>query len=46
MKTLEKEELKMIKGGGLSFWGIVGIITGFTFVVGFFDGLSRPIKCD
>ena len=45
MKKLDKNELKEIKGG-ISFWGVAGIIAGAIFIVGFFDGLTRPLKCN
>lgn len=45
MKTLKNEELKEIKGG-IGFWGIAGIISAAIFVVGFFDGIARPLKCN
>lgn len=44
MIDLEKNELKSITGG-ISVWGILGIIAGAIFGVGVFDGIVRPLKC-
>lgn len=44
MQRLEKEELKNINGG-ISGWLIAGLIAGGVFLVGVFDGISRPLKC-
>ena len=33
-------------GGGISFWGIIGIIAAGAFIAGFIDGIARPVKCD
>lgn len=45
MKELEKEELKLIRGGGLSFWTGVFIVGLVTFVSGIVDGIARPLDC-
>ncbi|MBO5375709.1 MAG: class IIb bacteriocin, lactobin A/cerein 7B family [Bacilli bacterium] len=41
MLNLENEELKNVKGGGLTLWGAVGIVTGVIFVIGVIDGLIK-----
>ncbi len=46
MKKLREQELENIQGGGLTLWGVGGIIAAAIFIVGFFDGLTRPVKCD
>lgn len=46
MKELKKEELEKIEGGGFTFWSVVGIIAAAAFIIGFFDGLARPVKCE
>ncbi|HIT21374.1 MAG TPA: class IIb bacteriocin, lactobin A/cerein 7B family [Candidatus Scybalousia intestinigallinarum] len=46
MEILKEQELETIQGGGLSLWGVGGIIAAAIFIVGFFDGLTRPLKCD
>lgn len=38
MKNLTNRELKQIVGGGLSVWGIAGIILGAIFGIGVIDG--------
>ena len=45
MKKLEIEETKQIIGGGISFWGAVGIGTIVTFLAGIIDGFARPLRC-
>ncbi len=45
MKNLSKKELNNIVGG-ISAWGIIGIIAGAIFGIGVFDGLIRPLKCN
>jgi len=45
MKKLNKEELEKIKGG-IGFWGVAGIISIAIFVIGVFDGIARPLKCN
>lgn len=44
MKELTKKELNNISGGGLSTYLIFGGI--ITFIVGFIDGFTRPLKCN
>lgn len=45
MQKLNNKELKMIEAGGLSGWAIAGIVAGITFLVGIFDGFTRPLSC-
>lgn len=46
MKELSKQELMNVKGGGFSI-GVGIIITAIsTFVVGFIDGIIRPLRCN
>ncbi len=45
MDKLEKEKLENVTGGGISVWGIFGIIAAVVFIVGVIDGISRPVKC-
>lgn len=43
MVELNKDELKNINGGG---WVLVSaIIGGVMFLIGIFDGYTRPYKC-
>lgn len=44
MKKLDNEELKETTGG-ISFWGVAGIITAVIFIIGVIDGIARPVKC-
>ena len=46
MKELEKEELKQIKGGGITLGGLALITIGVVFVIGVIDGIVRPLKCN
>ena len=41
---LSKKELNNISGGGISGFIIFGGI--LTFVIGFIDGYTRPLKCN
>lgn len=45
MKQLEKEDLKLIRGGGFSFWSGVVIVGIVTFISGIVDGIARPLDC-
>ncbi|MEG2351569.1 MAG: hypothetical protein RSA10_00885 [Bacilli bacterium] len=45
MQKLNLGELKSIKGGAVSGWIVAGIIAGITFLVGIFDGYTRPFRC-
>lgn len=45
MKNLQEKELLEIKGGAIK-WGIgIGIAAGISFIIGFVDGIIRPLKC-
>lgn len=46
MRKINQEELVSIQGGGLSVWAITGIAAAITFIVGVFDGFTRPLKCN
>ncbi len=46
MERLKEQELETIQGGGLTLLGVGGIIAAAIFIVGFFDGLARPLSCD
>ena len=41
---LNDYELKQISGG-ISVWGVVGILAGLIFGIGVVDGYARPPKC-
>lgn len=46
MQELSKQELMNVKGGGISI-GVAMVITAIsTFVVGFIDGIIRPLRCN
>ena len=45
LEILKQEELKNVKGGGITFKFIMGLITAGTFIVGLVDGFLRPLKC-
>lgn len=45
MKKLDNNELREVKGG-FGFWGILAAVSGFIFVCGIFDGITRPVKCN
>lgn len=45
MNRLNTEELRKLKGGFGSF-AVAGLIALGIFIVGVFDGISRPLKCN
>lgn len=46
MKELKKEEMINISANGLSGGAIAAIVgAGLGFLVGIFDGFTRPFKC-
>lgn len=46
MKNLTSNEMKKISGGGFNVGLWLGIGAGVSFVIGFIDGLVRPLKCN
>ena len=45
MKELTNKEMMNIYGGGINL-GLAALIIGsVTFVIGIFDGITRPFKC-
>ena len=44
MEKLEERELEDIKGG-FGFWTAAGLIGFGIFIIGVFDGITRPLKC-
>ena len=42
--VLNKKELLNINGG-ISAWGIAGIVGGIIFIIGVIDGYVRPLGC-
>lgn len=45
MKELNEKESKNIYAGGLSAGACALIAAGISFLVGIFDGVTRPFKC-
>lgn len=45
MYELSNKELKRISGG-ISAWGIAGIIFAIIFGIGVVDGIVRPLECN
>lgn len=46
MLEIKENDLKSIRGGGISIWGGIGIVSGIIFVIGVIDGFVRPLKCN
>ena len=45
MYELTNNELKQIKGGGITLGGCLLIIAGIVFIIGVIDGYIRPLPC-
>ena len=46
MRQLNLNEMKEINGGGVNIGLWIGIGAGISFIIGFIDGLIRPLKCN
>lgn len=46
MHNLTNNELKQIKGGGISVGAGLLIAAGVVFVIGVIDGYVRPLSCN
>ena len=46
MKEIDEKELANVKGGGLSAWTFFAIGAAVVFVIGIFDGYTRPLGCN
>ena len=46
MKEIANNELENIQGGAISPWTAVGLGALFVFLVGVYDGLTRPLACN
>lgn len=45
MRELNANEMKEIKGGGITLGTGALLVMGGVFLIGFIDGLVRPLKC-
>lgn len=45
MKEIKGNELEKVKGGGISPWAAVGIGAVLVFIIGVYDGFTRPLGC-
>jgi len=45
LNNLTNEALEKTEGGGISFLGAIGIVSGIVFLVGAIDGFVNPRKC-
>ena len=45
MHEISEKELESVKGGGISPWGAIGIGAILVFLIGVYDGLTRPLSC-
>ena len=45
MKELSSNESKRMYAGGLSTAAYAAIMASISFIVGIFDGITRPLKC-
>ena len=46
MHEIEERELENLKGGGISPWVVTGIGTLIVFLIGVYDGFTRPLSCN
>lgn len=45
MTEIKDKEIMNVEGGGLSVWAILGIGATVVFLIGVFDGYTRPLAC-
>lgn len=45
MKELSIKKAKNIYGGGITAIGYAAIVSGISFIVGIFDGITRTLRC-
>ena len=46
MHEIKSEELERIKGGGVSPWIVAGFGAIIVFLIGVYDGFTRPLTCN
>ena len=46
MKELSVKQAKEFKAGGLSAAAWAAIVSGISFVIGIFDGITRTLRCN
>ena len=46
MREIDEKELANVKGGAMSAWTFLGIGAAVVFVIGIFDGYTRPLGCN
>lgn len=46
MRELTKQELEETTAGGIFGWIVVGVAALCSFISGFVDGYTRPLKCN
>lgn len=45
MHEIKEKELENVKGGGITPWAAVGLGALFVFMIGVYDGFTRPLAC-
>lgn len=46
LEEISPEELERINGGGIASWVILGSLLGAVFLIGVYDGYTRPLVCN
>ena len=46
MRIMNENNMENVVGGGINIWAVAGITSIITFLVGVFDGFTRPYKCN
>jgi hypothetical protein len=46
MKELSNNQTKQLYAGGLSAAAWAAIVSGVSFVIGIFDGITRTLRCN
>ena len=46
MKELSANQAKELRAGGLSAAAWAAIVSGISFVIGIFDGITRTLRCN
>lgn len=46
MTDISENDLERVSGGGISPWTLVGVGAIVVFLIGVYDGYTRPLSCN